>query len=169
MRNLLIIGGSADNHGVSITVGLRTSRWVCFYDVWQMPLNRFLEFVNSEALAAEAGIFNFNPAANYTKWMNDFDDAQLATGDLPGIVPTGTWGYGIGPAWDSAYLLIPYYLHRHCGDSRILAASVEAVTESGGPASEAEGVRFVRTQDRWAVFEVGAGKYGFRHSVTYSP
>ncbi len=73
-------------------------------------------------LAAEQGLFNYAPAAVYTKWINDLDDEQRPSGELPGIVPTSGWGYqwGNGPAWDSAFLLIPYYMYEYCGDTRIL-------------------------------------------------
>ncbi|MBN1418246.1 MAG: glycoside hydrolase family 78 protein [Planctomycetes bacterium] len=75
-------------------------------------------------LASEQGLLNFAPAAAYTKWMDDMKDEQRESGELPGIVPTSGWGYawGNGPAWDSAYVLIPWYLYRYCGDTRILAA-----------------------------------------------
>lgn len=75
-------------------------------------------------LAAETGLYNFDTAASYTRWMDDFDDCQLEDGNLPGIVPTGTWGYawGNGPAWDSAYLLIPMYVYLYRGDDRLLKA-----------------------------------------------
>ena len=45
------------------------------------------------------------------------------SGELPGIVPTSGWGYkwGNGPAWDSAYVLIPWYLYQYRGDTRVLA------------------------------------------------
>lgn len=71
-------------------------------------------------LAAEQALYNFNPAPAYTKWMNDFKDEQPEKGDFPGIVPTSGWGYNIGPAWDSAYLLIPSYMYLYRGDTRIL-------------------------------------------------
>ncbi|MCU0913467.1 MAG: glycoside hydrolase family 78 protein [Planctomycetes bacterium] len=74
-------------------------------------------------LAAETGLYNFEAAAAYAKWLNDFRDEQRPTGELPGIVPTSGWGYqwGNGPAWDSAYVLIPWYLYQYRGDTRILA------------------------------------------------
>lgn len=73
-------------------------------------------------LAAEQGLFNFDPAPVYTKWLYDLDDEMKESGALPGIVPTGGWGYawGNGPAWDSAYLLIPYYMYVYLGDTQIL-------------------------------------------------
>ncbi len=80
-------------------------------------------------LAAEAGLYNFDAAAAYAQWMLDFRDEQRNTGELPGIVPTGGWGYawGNGPAWDSAYVLIPWYLYQYRGDVRILAEHYDHV------------------------------------------
>ncbi|MEI8374560.1 MAG: glycoside hydrolase family 78 protein [Planctomycetota bacterium] len=74
-------------------------------------------------LAAEQAMYNYDNVAAYEAWMNDFKDEQRATGELPGIVPTSGWGYtwGNGPAWDCAYLLIPWYLYQYQGDTRVLA------------------------------------------------
>lgn len=73
-------------------------------------------------LAAEQGIYNFMPANVYTKWINDLGDEQQPNGKLPGIVPTSGWGYawGNGPAWDSAFALIPFYLYEYYGDAQPL-------------------------------------------------
>jgi alpha-L-rhamnosidase len=80
-------------------------------------------------LAAEQALFNFAPAAVYTKWINDLCDEQQPSGELPGIVPTSGWGYqwGNGPPWDSALALIPYYLYLYEGDTRILASHFESL------------------------------------------
>jgi alpha-L-rhamnosidase len=78
-------------------------------------------------LSAEAYLYNFNIAANYTKWLQDFQDEQQTNGVLPAIIPTAGWGYawGNGPAWDSAYLLIPWNLYLCRGDRRILSEHYE--------------------------------------------
>lgn len=80
-------------------------------------------------LAAEQGLLNYAPAAVYTKWINDLGDEQRPTGELPGIVPTSGWGYkwGNGPAWDSAFLLIPFYLYQYCGDTKVLCDHYEGM------------------------------------------
>jgi len=72
-------------------------------------------------LAAEQAMFNFFPPAVYTKWLNDQEDEQKPDGRLPGIVPTSGWGYkwGNGPAWDNAFILIPYYQYLYYGDVAI--------------------------------------------------
>jgi alpha-L-rhamnosidase len=74
-------------------------------------------------LAAEAGLYNFSSQVAYWKWLDDFKDEQHEDGSLPGIVPTSGWGYewGNGPCWDSAYVLIPWYLYLYKGDVAILA------------------------------------------------
>jgi alpha-L-rhamnosidase len=74
-------------------------------------------------LAAEQAMYNFMPAAVYEKWLNDMSDLQWTNGELPAVVPTPGFGYdwGNGPAWDSAFLLIPEYLHEYYGDTRVLA------------------------------------------------
>lgn len=75
-------------------------------------------------LAAETGLYNFDGLANYEKWLNDIYDEQRDSGALPGIVPTGGWGYswGNGPAWDSAYPLIVWYLYQYRNDRHVLDA-----------------------------------------------
>ena len=67
----------------------------------------------------------------YIKWLDDFADAQRPSGQIPCVVPTGSWGYTFynykwdtrwccGPAWDSAYTHIPWYLYLYCGDLEVL-------------------------------------------------
>ena len=72
-------------------------------------------------LSAEQALYNFRPMAAYTKWLADFTDAQRPNGAFPAIVPTSGWGYSCGPAWEGAYVMIPWYLYLYCGDERILA------------------------------------------------
>jgi alpha-L-rhamnosidase len=103
------------------------SRWAYLSNLMSIPTDCPTREKNGwtgdAQLAAEMGIYNFKPAAVYTKWMNDVEDAQHPGGDLPGIIPTGGWGYGkgIGPAWDSVAFHIPWYLYQYYGDTRILA------------------------------------------------
>lgn len=79
-------------------------------------------------LAAETGLLTYKTQMAYTKWLYDCQDAQLENGLLPGIVPTSGWGYtvgdwveyGFGPAWDGAYVWIPWYLYSYSGDTQVL-------------------------------------------------
>lgn len=86
-------------------------------------------------LAANTGLYNFNMNNSFEKWLHDINDAMLDDGRLPGIVPTSGWGYQIyhnitdpmGPAWDAALHLIPWYSFVYHGDIRMLENHYEAM------------------------------------------
>ncbi len=78
-------------------------------------------------LAAEQAMYRFENTASYRKWIQDIHDEQRQSGEICAIVPTSGWGYawGNGPAWDSAFLIIPWYVYTYRGDIRILADHYE--------------------------------------------
>ncbi len=62
------------------------------------------------ALSAEQTIMNFEPEDNYLMWEKCLTRAMNHEGSLPGIVPTGGWGFKHnGPPWDAALIDLPYY------------------------------------------------------------
>lgn len=69
-------------------------------------------------LAAETGLWNYGAASAYGEWLDSIADCQRPSGQLPCIVPCSGWGYnwGSGPAWDSALILIPWYIYLYTGD-----------------------------------------------------
>ena len=80
-------------------------------------------------LAAETGLLNFAVQPAYAKWIRDFVDEQQPSGEIAAVIPTAGWGYywGNGPAWDSALLLIPWYLYLYSGDLGILGDAYDAM------------------------------------------
>ncbi len=70
-------------------------------------------------LSCQQALYNFDMVKAYKKWLNDFKDAQRPNGALPGIIPTGGWGFnwGNGPAWDGALINIPWQIYQITGDS----------------------------------------------------
>lgn len=72
----------------------------------------------------EQYLYNFDSKNFFEQWLLDFKDVQRDTGQLPGIIPTSTWGYefGSGPAWDSALIIVAYELYWYSGDKSILKA-----------------------------------------------
>ncbi len=80
-------------------------------------------------LAAETGLFNFAAGSSYAQWVGSIADAQRPSGQLPGIVPTAGWGYnwGSGPAWDSALILIPWYVYLFTGDTSAIRSNYGAM------------------------------------------
>jgi alpha-L-rhamnosidase len=73
-------------------------------------------------LANDMALFNYQVETAYDKWLQDIADAQLSTGIIPAIVPTGGWGYhwGNGPAWDFALFILPWNMFVYSGDRQVL-------------------------------------------------
>jgi alpha-L-rhamnosidase len=82
-------------------------------------------------LAAEQAMYNFENSAAYSKWIMDIDDEQQDSGEVAAIIPTAGWGYawGNGPAWDSALVIIPWYLYGYRGDTEILRRHYDAMRQ----------------------------------------
>ncbi len=80
------------------------------------------------ALSAEQMMLNFNPEVSYREWMRNICKAQNDDGALPGIIPTGGWGFewGNGPAWDCVLAYIPYYVYIYRGETDIIKESAHA-------------------------------------------
>lgn len=70
-------------------------------------------------LSAEQLLMNFAAEKSLKFWVRNLCLAQKEDGRLPGIVPTGGWGFdwGNGPGWDQALTLVPYYIMTYTGDS----------------------------------------------------
>ena len=68
-------------------------------------------------VSAEQLMYNFNCEDSLAEWLNNVRAVQKENGALPGIVPTGGWGFtwGNGPAWDGALIEVTYQLYRFTG------------------------------------------------------
>lgn len=75
-------------------------------------------WMGDAALSAQQFLMNFDAEAALCEWMRCVVKAQREDGALPGIVPTGGWGFdwGNGPAWDVAIVAVPYMLYRINGN-----------------------------------------------------
>jgi alpha-L-rhamnosidase len=78
-------------------------------------------------LACEMGLMHFDSAAAYTRWLKEFGPGQLSNGELSGVFPNANWGYGEGPAWEGAILVIPWFVYLHTGDAGILTNNYSAM------------------------------------------
>jgi alpha-L-rhamnosidase len=81
------------------------------------------------ALSAEQMCLNLDMTELYRRWLGDIRDAQRPSGQLPGIVPTGGWGFrwGSGPVWDSALFELPLAVYNCYGDPSLLLENRDAM------------------------------------------
>lgn len=55
------------------------------------------------ALSAEHMLLNLSVEDSMREWLRNVEAAQAPDGGLPGIVPTGGWGFGNGTCMGSGY------------------------------------------------------------------
>ena len=105
------------------------------------------------SLSAEQLLLNFRPEKSYKEWMRSIYKALNDRGQLPGIVPTGGWGYhwGNGPAWDNVLVNLPYYTYVYRGDREMLE-------ELATPLMRYLNYLFTRLDER-GLMEIGLGDW----------
>ncbi len=70
------------------------------------------------AVSAERILLTLTPEKSYREWLRNICLAQAPDGRLPGIIPTGGWGFewGNGPAWDNVMTELCWQMWRMRGD-----------------------------------------------------
>ena len=81
------------------------------------------------ALSAEQMLLNLTPENSYEEWLFNIRKAQRDDGALPGVIPTGGWGFnwGNGPAWDCVLVWLPYYTWLYRGNTKIILDNAAAI------------------------------------------
>lgn len=93
-----------------------------YYFVTDCPQREKNGWTADAALSAEQILLKFDANNSLREWMRNVCKAQNSAGALPGIVPTGGWGFkwGNGPAWDCVLAVIPYFCYKYRGDKQII-------------------------------------------------
>ena len=70
------------------------------------------------SLSSDQMILQYDTSRSWRQWLETICDTQDDRGVLPGIVPTGGWGFawGNGPTWDSVLFNLPYMLYKYRGE-----------------------------------------------------
>ncbi|MBE7177554.1 MAG: family 78 glycoside hydrolase catalytic domain [Mucilaginibacter polytrichastri] len=83
------------------------------------PHRERLGYTGDGQVAMESVLYAYDAFQFYRKWLNDMDDARNhKTGFVPHTAPFA--GGGGGPAWGSAYVIMPWLYYAHYGDTTIL-------------------------------------------------
>ncbi len=115
------------------------------------------------ALSAEHTLLNLDPYDNYREWMRHISASLDDRGALPGIVPTGGWGFswGNGPAWDQVIVELPYMGYRYTGRTEIAEENMDAIMTY---------IRYLETRvDERGLIEIGLGDWCAPHDIIKSP
>lgn len=81
------------------------------------------------SVSVEHLLLNFECARSIREWLANIRKAQRVDGALPGIVPTGDWGYEDlnGPAWDSVCVNLPYYIYKYEGNIDVIIENSDMI------------------------------------------
>lgn len=81
------------------------------------------------AVSARHMLLFYNCEQSYKEWLRSLCLTQKPSGMLPGIAPTGTWGYhwGNGPAWDNALTELCWQTYMLRGDLSLARECSEAM------------------------------------------
>ena len=81
------------------------------------------------ALSCEQMMLQMNIEDVHREWLKTIRAAMTEQGAIPGIVPTGSWGFawGNGPAWDCVLFWLPYYAYQYRGDTQIVKENADAM------------------------------------------
>lgn len=83
------------------------------------PHRERLGYTGDGQVIAESCLLTFDMTQFFRKWLNDIDDARnKKTGYVTHTAPFG--GGGGGPAWGSAFVIMPWVYYGYYGDTTIL-------------------------------------------------
>ena len=106
-------------------IGQKATLSNLFYMPTDCPTREKLGWANDAQASAEQMLINFDISRFFKKWLQDIYDAMRDDNALPGIIPTGGWGYnwGNGPVSDGVLFEIPHRLYLYTGDTQPLIDS----------------------------------------------
>lgn len=81
------------------------------------------------SLSCEHFLLNLDCTRNLAEWSRCIRAAQKDDGRVPGVIPTGGWGFkwGNGPVWDAILFTVPYYCYTLRGDISIARDGADAM------------------------------------------
>jgi alpha-L-rhamnosidase len=80
-------------------------------------------------LGTEMFLLNLDAHELLAKWADDIGDSRDDLGVPHVIAPHGGWAYDWSPAptWHAAYILVPWWLYRYGGDTRVLSRHFDGI------------------------------------------
>lgn len=107
----------------------RSDRSNFYYFPTDCPQREKNGWTGDAAASAEHMILTLEAERSFREWLFQIRLAQSAEGSLPGIVPTGAWGYdwGNGPAWDRVLFELPYRIWQYRGETEVIRENAHAM------------------------------------------
>lgn len=110
-------------------MGLRSDASNFYYFPTDCPHREKNGWTGDAATSAEHMIMTLGTENSWREWLFNIRAAQKENGMLPGIVPTGDWGYEWcnGPAWDRVLFYLPFYSYKYRGETEVIKENAAAM------------------------------------------
>ena len=110
-------------------IGRRSDRSNFYYFPTDCPHREKNGWTGDAQVSAEHMILTIGAENSWREWLNNIRGAQAPDGSLPGIVPTGNWGFewGNGPAWDKVLFELPYITYKYRGETQVIKENAHAM------------------------------------------
>ena len=108
---------------------LRSDRSNFVYFPTDCPQREKNGWTGDAAVSTEQFLYNFYAENSLSVWLSNIVAAQNEQGALPGIVPTGGWGFewGNGPSWDCVVQVLTDAICRFSGNNNIINQTANAL------------------------------------------
>lgn len=111
---------SDDTANTIYEMGRRSDKSNFIYFPLDCPHREKNGWTGDASVSAEHMIMTMGTEKSWREWLNNVRASQKESGELPGIVPTGGWGYIYGPVWDSVLFTLPYFAYKYRGETEII-------------------------------------------------
>ena len=140
---------------------LRSDTSNFFYFPTDCPHREKNGWTGDVALSAEQYLLSFDCAEYLEEYLASVRGAQREDGALPGIVPTGGWGFawGSGPNWDIVLFELVWQVYRFKKDKKVILENADAMKKY---------VAYMRTKQKEdGLFEYGLPDWCETCTITY--
>lgn len=154
-------------------IARRSDRSNFYYFPTDCPHREKNGWTGDAQASAEHMILTMGAEKSWREWLHNIRAAQALDGSLPGIVPTGTWGFawGNGPAWDRVLFELPYIIYKYRGETEPILENAHAMMrylEYVSKRRDENGIIAIGLGD-WVPVDRGSSDYfpplGFTDSV----
>lgn len=130
--DLRTIGGfSCSNERVNTLyrMAVNSDRSNFFYIPTDCPHREKNGWTGDASMSSDHMTLMYDVEKSYREWLANIRKSQREDGALPGIIPTGGWGFdwGNGPVFDSVIVNLPYMLYQYRGCTEVIRENASAI------------------------------------------
>lgn len=110
-------------------MGQRSDMANFYYFPTDCPHREKNGWTGDASMSADHMVLMYDVEKSWSEWLDNIRKAQDGSGALPGIVPTGGWGFewGNGPLWDSVLFNLPYMLYKFRNNTEVIRQNAHAM------------------------------------------